>query len=244
MTAVTKFQNKQIENAMNNIYAKIIARGVLSMEELFNLYWTPEQHAKIKEVERLCAKPDRNLNAVFSGEVTLPDTLPLPEDFNRTVKLDFKARSDGYSGLVPIVGGHMLQSAPAEAREAYQSALVETATKAYERSMWKWLMDKRTMFSSHEEFRYVFPGYVYILRRAGLTDLASKIEEVKRAYSTSWMDAFDRQRLKYLNTWFATHMLLDTFNRYDGELSYGYCTIRLYGDQVKYCGEKVVTFDS
>lgn len=222
MTAITKTQLDAIHKTMDNMLEFYQAKSHMPVDEFLSLYWTPEEHELVRQAERLVNNEETTRKAVkVSFNVEDTDNVvtsigaPSPCDKIGTMSFDMWVRvsPDLKNVLFPNIQRPFRYDHPKEAKDTLETCVASVLAKAYERALWDDLKNLYSRCTTHEAMRYLFPGTVTILRKVGFKSLADKIEEVKsRPASIPKLSPFNRQVLKYMNTWFATQLMLETFD--------------------------------
>lgn len=78
------------------------------------------------------------------------------------------------------------------------------------REVTDWLLNN---CQNHEQAAYLCPGWVALIRRAGLDEQANAVMDCTRPRNLPMVPPMMRMRLKWIHNFFALHELLETFDR-------------------------------
>lgn len=214
MPKLTMKQTEAVVSEMNKIAGSIPDTISIDHEMLFRMCWTDEEYElaqrarKIIHADAFATRATVNLPTVY--ELRVPENLPWPND-DRTVDITSAVFFHGV-GPFPDFKRGMREDAPEDVQVYYNQKLLQLVEGCIVNASWRW-WTRMVYGRDHtiETLRYMFPGMVYILREAGLHKTASMVETIKSVPKLPPMTHFLRERLRHLNTWFATQMLLGTF---------------------------------
>lgn len=218
MAVITKKQREAFYDAFNNMEAMLPSAERIEMSDLISLYWTNEFYEKVREIELMVAPSSVTSSfkeAIRPLAMFIPDDMPWADE-DRGVTLEF-VLSANYKGLVPDFSRGFRDDAPTDKVEMMGNAVNSILRMAHIKGMMQNIRSVYEKCSTHEAFRYIFPTYQYVLRRAGYSDIAGSIETIKRIPTTTYlMTTYQRQVMKYMNEWFATQIILGTFDPSNG----------------------------
>lgn len=214
MPKLTMRQTEYVLSKMDRMAGRIQDTIPVDHEMLFRMCWTDEEYElaqrahKITHANAFEARVTVGLPTAFG--VRVPENLPWPND-DRTVDISLAAYFREVGPLPDFERG-MREDAPEDVQVYYNQKLLQLVEGCIVEASWKWWI-RMVGGREHtiETLRYMFPGMVYILREAGLHEIASKVETIKSVPKLPPLSHFLRERLRHLNTWFATQMLLGTF---------------------------------
>lgn len=214
MPKLTMRQTERVVSEMNSIAGKINSTPHIDHKTLFRMYWTDEEYELVQRASEITHENafEGRVTVYFPSNVGLrvPENLPWPDD-DRTVDITLSVYFREV-GPFPDFKRGMREDIPEDVRMHYDQALLQLVEGCIVNASWKWWTRMVSVRGyTIETLRYMFPGMVYILRKAGLHGIASKVETIKSVPRLPPLTHFLRERLRHLNTWFATQMLLGTF---------------------------------
>lgn len=214
MPAITKKQRTAISAYEGTIQYMFPVAARLDLNDLFAMYWTDEERAKIAEVERLVDRGSirNNMSVNIQHTVTIPEGMPcVPIKDDDDIVVSFELRSTA-GRLCPVTNKRVLPNVPDDVRGRFDAAMNDVVQRGLVRGYWARLFELYEECTTHEAMRYIFPGTVFMLRKMGYESIASEVETIKRVPpNLPTLSPYDRQVIRYMNDWFATQMLLDTF---------------------------------
>lgn len=212
MTRITKEHKSLIAYQMDRMARHIKPEAHLPLDTFLNLFFTAKQREQMDAVSMFvdmkrydCAAPR------IKASSYVPDDLPLTEDTDRNIPSLTLFASSHYSGFHPSVWRFHPNAHPDDIAE-FDRCVEEVTTQGRIAAMWADIQEFYVnKASSHEEMRYLFPGTVSILRRAALDGVANTVENVHRRPPVT-ADKDMMAVFRYMNQWFATHVMLETFD--------------------------------
>lgn len=170
-------------------------------------YLTPEQIAMAREVAKFTDQHNYSYKDIpFSVPSDLAEGITLPKFERASIEFDVQSTL----AVMPSHNIPMLDNAHAAKLHDAADWLIRRAFEVGNLKLTlEWLMAN---CSSVEQMRYLFPPILWFLRKAGLDEIANKVEDVEKAPRLPALRPDVRWRLREVNRWWVARILLDDFD--------------------------------